>query len=122
MKKGATMKKERPYVKCPDCESGYTLARQALNRLVHLLMIAGADSVSRDGVHPWLREAGICVLSPDMVKLSTGLAGRPPRGLAGHDSIDAWVAADKIVAAAGLPKRWGLCKRCKGSGDIGSRT
>lgn len=102
------------YRACPNCENGYTPAGSALQKILHLLMIAGGSDVS-EPVHPWLREVGIERLSSDMVELSTGLAGRPPVGRGGHDTIDNWVASKKIVAAAGLRKRWGICKSCNGS-------
>jgi hypothetical protein len=100
--------------KCPDCERGYTPAREALDRLVHLLLIAGAGSL-KGKLHPWLTEAGIAAVSPDMAELSTGLAGRPPQGL-GHDAVDGYVAARKIIAAAGLSDSWGICRTCSGTG------
>ena len=99
---------------CPHCESGYTPAGQALHRIAHLLMIAGECGVRGD-IHPWLVEAGINSVSSDMTALSTGLAGRSPIGRLGHDSIDVWSASKKIIKAAGLPSRWGICAHCKGT-------
>jgi hypothetical protein len=105
------------YRECPDCENGSTLAGEALKRLVHLLLIAGECGLQpEEDVHPWLREAGIERVSKDMTALSAGLAGRAPLHRFGHDACDVWTAFRKIVAAGGLPKRWGVCKTCRGSG------
>jgi hypothetical protein len=101
------------YVQCPDCRSGSTASKEALGRLVHLILIAGSDSI-RGAVHPWLREAGINSVGKDFHELTAGLAGRAPRGALGHDGIDRWSATKKIIAAAGLPEGWGTCKTCGG--------
>ena len=101
---------------CPDCDNGYTPAGRALQRLVHLLLIAGGCGLQADeAVHPWLFEAGIERVSADMTRLSAGLAGRAPRHRFGHDDLDLYAACHKIVAAAGLSRRWGICKTCKGT-------
>jgi len=102
------------YRKCPDCENGQTAAGSALEHLVHLILIAGDDSV-RGTVHPWLIEAGVSSLSSDMSELSVGLAGRSPSPFGGHDACDRWSATKAIVKAAGLdPEKWGICKTCGG--------
>jgi hypothetical protein len=51
-----------------------------------------------------------------MTVLSSGLAGRSVAGRMGYDALDQWTALRKVVAAAGLSKRWGICETCKGSG------
>ncbi|MHB1778053.1 MAG: hypothetical protein ACYCU7_19030 [Acidimicrobiales bacterium] len=105
------------YRKCPKCDNGYTVAREYLNGIVHLLLIAGADSI-KGSRHPWLD--GVPHMrseapSPDMAELSAGLAGRKPDPFFGHDSIDRWIATKKIIEAAALdPETWGICTHCKG--------
>ena len=104
------------YRACPDCDNGNTSAGRALRRLVHLLLIAGECGLQEDEeVHPWLREAGIERVSADMTRLSAGLAGRAPLHRFGHDDLDLHAAYHKIVAAAGLSRRWGICKTCRGT-------
>ena len=103
---------------CPDCTRGNTRAGEWLDSIVHLLMIAGSDSV-RGKLHPWLAELGNRHSnhppSPDMAELTTGLAGRPLSFM--HDGLDKYNAYEKIVTAAGLdPKKWGTCQTCKGEG------
>ena len=106
------------YRECPDCDNGYTPAGRALTRLVHLLLIAGECGLNEnEDVHPWLHTAGIEHVSSNMTELSAGLAGRSPLHRFGHDDMDLYTALRKIVAAAGLPKRWGPCKTCKGSAE-----
>ena len=131
---------------CPACDGrGSHASAEALDRLVHLLMIAGRDSMERpvgyDGrptlilnypgapyehrhhhPHPWIVEAGITDVGDRLHELTGGLAGRAPRGPFGHDSCDSWAATRKIIRAAGLPKRWGHCVACKGSGEVADTT
>jgi hypothetical protein len=55
--------------------------------------------------------------SLDIAQFGKGLAGREP-GIGGHDSINHWRAADKVIAAAGLdPDTWGRCLECGGHGS-----
>lgn len=107
------------YRECGACDGrGATAASKRLREIVSLLMISGEDSL-RGRNHPYFTGAnfdGRVVPSPDMAELSGGLAGRPPRDPFGHDSIDAWEAQKKIVAAAGLPETWGTCPVCGGDG------
>lgn len=106
--------------RCPDCEHGYTKAREWLESLTHLLLIAGGDSV-RGKLHPWLSSLESRSTneppSKDMVELTTGLAGRPPGFGNMHDALDRYSAEEKIIQAAGLdPKKWGICQTCQGEG------
>src|SRR3990167_10236577 len=104
---------------CPDCDGrGTHASAQALERLVHLLMIAGRNSQERpvdfDGrprlipnyegaphehshpyPHPWLVEAGIADSGDRLHELTGGLAGRAPRPPFRLDSSDLWGAAGK---------------------------
>lgn len=124
------------YRKCPDCDNGYTPAGTALERIVRLLMIAGSDSLWRPAdfkptglcieiptypgsphkrlfPHPYLVGAGISDPGPDFHELIAGLTGRPAKeNLLG--SGGEWDAMKKILAAAGLPENWGMCKTCGG--------
>jgi hypothetical protein len=101
------------YRKCPDCENGSTKSGEALSHLVHLILIAGGDSLTGK-VHPWLEEAGVSDVGTTMHELTAGLAGRSAAGRLGHDACDRWSAVEKIVVAAGLTKDWGCCLTCKG--------
>lgn len=100
------------YEQCPDCSCGNTESSRALEHLVHLILIAGADSL-KGNLHPWLREAGLDSVGTTLHELTTGLANRSPGGF-GHDACDRWSAQKKIAAAAGLPDDWGICTTCKG--------
>jgi hypothetical protein len=89
-----------------------------LNDLVSLIMLSGEDA-RRGKCHPYFYDAplhntaGDFVPSLDMAELTEGLAGRKASFM-GHDSCDKWSAVNKIVAAAGMPKDWGICKHCGG--------
>ncbi len=100
------------YKKCPDCSNGETAARSCFGTIVSRLMLAGFDS-AKGTYHPYLVEMGCDKPSPDMMELTSGLAGRAP-SVMGHDAIDKWVAVNKIILAAGLTKEWGICQTCKG--------
>lgn len=110
--------------KCPACQGrGSTPAADWLSRIMELLMTAAEESLRNrpQGLHPYL--AQMCNRpsrdpSPDMVELTTGLSGRP-MGPFGHDSSDGWIAARKVVEAAGLdPEEWGFCPGCHGAGHV----
>lgn len=108
--------------KCDPCNgSGETSAMGRLSDLVGLLLLSGADA-AEVRCHPYFRDGdGLHhsrggIPSPDMVELTTGLAGRSPMGRMGHDSCDRWAATAKIIKAAGLSKKWGTCPACKGEG------
>lgn len=108
------------YRKCPECEGGRTSAREYLEALVRLILLVGADA-HRGEQHPYFLnfpvEVPYGVASPDMVELTTGLAGRAPQDgpFGGHDACDLWAATRAIVGAAGLdPKTWGICAHCEG--------
>lgn len=108
---------------CPDCNGrGSTLAMQRLEDLVFLLMMSPED-VRRQKCHPYFQNAPLnntrgIVVSPDIAELTAGLAGRKGDGLFGHDCCDNWSAVRKIVAAAGLKKKWGVCPTCNGEGSV----
>ena len=109
------------YKKCEACDgSGSTSAMLRLEELVRLILLSGSDAI-RGKCHPYFGEMfALCrtqgvTPSPDMIELTTGLAGRGPSGL-GHDACDAWAATGKIVKAAGLQPKWGRCPTCKGDG------
>lgn len=107
------------YKKCQDCENGTTADAEWLEAIVSLILLAGEPKPRAPGAlhpHPYLTH----LLNrpgrnptPRMSELSTGLAGRAP-SVFGHDAIDRWTAQKKIIAAAGLPEDWGICKTCKG--------
>lgn len=113
------------YKKCPDCDSGHTVGGEMLKAIISLIMIAGGDAADgekrkidsgRFWPHPYLHQIGCYsfkTVTPDMAELSAGLAGRSPSFM-GHDSIDNYSARKKIVKAAGLSKRWGICPTCEG--------
>jgi len=99
--------------KCPDCENGVTRSGAALERLVNLILLAGADSLT-GRIHPYLQAAGIEDVGTTMHEVSTGLAGRAPHEFIGHDAIDRWAATKAILKAAGLPEDWTQCRTCQG--------
>lgn len=110
------------YIECEACGGrGSTKSSLALERIVHLMIVAGEDSFSgprpgRTWPHPWITEAGIEHPGDNFHELTTALAGRSPAGRLGHDAIDRWSIQKKIVEAAGLPENWGWCKICDGEG------
>lgn len=107
------------YKECESCKgTGSTTAMQRLEDLVSLLMLSGSDSL-KGKPHPYfnqnwaLHRTGDIAPSKDMAELTSGLAGRElERRVMGHDSIDGWTAAKKIIEAAGLPEKWGYCTVC----------
>ncbi len=107
---------------CPACRgNGETTASNRLGDLVSLLMLSGSDSL-RGKCHPYFYEDPLYrtkeeLCGPDMVELTTALAGRAASFM-GHDSLDKWSAKKKIVAAAGLSEEWGVCQECGGEGTI----
>lgn len=109
------------WVNCLKCDGhGSTIAYRRLLELASLLMLSGSDA-AREQCHPYFQEGFFYYSSgkscgPDMVELTTALAGRSPAPPIGHDSIDKWNAAKKIIAAAGLPVDWGTCRMCSGEG------
>lgn len=115
------------YAQCPHCDGrGLTMGRRRLEDLVRLLLLSGSDAATQIS-HPYFRHPAMVgdtagkVPSKDLADLTTGLAGRPPAGRMGHDAIDSWTAAKKIIAAAGLdPDTWGRCSECGGDGILPS--
>ncbi len=104
------------YQKCRDCDGrGSTASRYALDHLVHLIMIAGENSLHGSVPHPWVQAAGVRDVGDIMYELTTGLAGRA-LGRMDHDGCDRWSAMVKIIEAAGLPEKWGWCEICGGEG------
>lgn len=109
---------------CPDCDGhGTTTALRWVIASAHMLLMLDDDlndqARGRD-MHPYFRDyyttAHGTRPSPEIRELGTGLAGREA-GFLGHDAIDGWTAAKKIIAAAGLdPETWGYCQGCDGSG------
>lgn len=113
------------YAKSHNCAacggSGATTASQRLGDLVSLLMLSGTDAL-RGECHPYFVEAPLYstqgkTCGSDMAELTAGLAGRSPSFM-GHDEFDKLTAAEKIIAAAGLPEEWGACQECNGDGTI----
>jgi len=106
------------YKQCPDCNNGYTTARERLETLARLIMLSGSDS--REGKnHPYFTEDSALNdgvrPSKDMSELTVGLAGRDLGSPFGHDAMDTWSATKKIITAAGLdPEKWGICNTCDG--------
>lgn len=115
---------------CPaGCDNGHTVAGQYLESIVRLLLLAGSDVATRpeEPVHPWLLNipfGGGKKPTPDMIELTTGLAGRSPVDrVIGHDSLDVYTTSRTIIRAAGLVPysdsedgkgAWGICQTCFG--------
>lgn len=108
------------YEECKTCGgSGSTVAKRRLDDLVSLLMLSGSDA-ARGKCHPYLEEAPLyetrsMTCGQDMVELTSALAGRSSSFM-GYDSVARWSATRKIIAAAGLPEKWGTCLGCDGHG------
>lgn len=107
------------YRECPDCENGETSDYRWLHAATYLLGMLG-DNAGRSRIHPWLAAlpfapAGLPCPGPDLAKLTTALAGRPPSPPFGHDACDQHAITRAIIKAAGLPEDWGTCPRCRGS-------
>ena len=82
------------YVECPICHGNPEPEREFLERIV-MDLLRGYKAMTE------IRE------------LTTGLAGRAPAPGLGHDTVDRFVATNKIIEAAGLdPKTWGICPHC----------
>lgn len=111
---------------CSDCGGrGQTAARQWVEQIAHLALIADDDldaqARGRD-LHPWLRESGSVAWgtrpSADYREFGAGLAGRSG-DMGGHDALDRWEATKKLIGAAGLdPEAWGICQACGGHGTL----
>jgi hypothetical protein len=129
------------YRKCSECDAGYSAEYRALERIVHLLLIAGEDSQRRPAdfvpsgrcvniptytgsphnrlyPHPYLIEAGVADPGRELWKVTNALADRGP-GVLGYDCIATWNACEKVLIAAGMTdeearKRWGRCEHCGG--------
>ncbi len=106
------------YKKCPDCSNGYTQARERLEEMAHLLLVAGNDVV-RGKTHPWSSQSAVhgeYRPGRDMLELTDGLAGRKHDGTVfGYDSCARWSTVKAIIKAAGLdPDTWGICPTCEG--------
>jgi hypothetical protein len=126
------------YVKCEDCEGGQKASGWALQRFVHLLVVAGSDSLRRpksfeptpgswqevregraivNFPHPWTVQAGIDDPGTDFHELVKGLAGGGSNqevfGLGGGKN---WEIMKRLLRVAGLRRDWLTCKTCNGSG------
>lgn len=110
---------------CVDCGgNGSTTARRWVAATAHMLLMLDDDLRDQERgrpMHPYFNSYYTTAYgtrpSPDIRELGTGLAGREASFL-GHDAIDGWTAANKIIAAAGLdPDAWGRCAICGGSGE-----
>jgi hypothetical protein len=111
---------DRPCLACNG--QGVTPARQRLSDLVSLLLLSGEDSLKGRN-HPYFERmngllAHRLVPTPDLAELTSGLSRPIGRERPwGHDSLDRYLAVEKIIWAAGLdPAAWGLCQACQGSG------
>ena len=108
------------YRKCPSCEGGYGPGYKELEALVRLILLAGESATSGKPPHPYLRQWGIGFNAPlpkELAAVASGLAEREPFGPFGYDSVAAWVATKKIVAAAGLDaEAFSACQHCGGHG------
>ncbi len=103
----------------PDCQryTGRTPARALAEAAINLILIAGEDAAKGGSLHPWASRIGgetFTRVGFDATELSIGLAGRGPFLPFGHDSVDRYVAVEKLIVAAGLPKTWGYCPVCGG--------
>ena len=127
---------------CPECEGrGTNASYRALDTIVRLLLLAGANSAERPKdfkpngrsqnfggklyPHPWLVELSCWPIDDpgdELHLLTTALCGREASRPFGHDALDQFNAIRSIVKAAGQdPETWGICKACNGQGWDQSR-
>jgi hypothetical protein len=110
------------YKKCRHCDNGETIDYKWLHAATYIIGMLGNEAARpRDEIHPWLQSLPLAPEgrrkpTKEMAKLTTGLAGRAPDGVFGHDAIDQWRIMKKVIKAAGMPKDWGVCPYCKGTG------
>lgn len=98
------MSQDMSTTECPTCEgTGETPARSYLHEKIGK-MLHGLAYVAKDAL-------------PEYTKFTTGLAGRAPDRIIGHDELDRHTAIKKVIIAAGLdPDKWGVCPDCSGDG------
>jgi hypothetical protein len=122
---GYVMPEELELPTCSDCGgAGSTPAARWVLATAHMLLMLDDDLAAQARgreMHPYFHSYYTTAYgtrpSPDIREFGTGLAGREASFL-GHDSIDGWRAARKIIAAAGLdPDVWGICPTCSGTGN-----
>jgi len=126
------------YVPCPDCVSGQTMEGWALQRLVHLMIVIGGDSLRRpkdfvktpgrcqvlneNGVqvnypHPWTVNAGIDDPGSKFHELVMGLTKEKDRSrVFGLGSRAQYDIMKRLLKAAKLKLEWLTCKTCGGEG------
>jgi len=105
------------YKKCPHCAEGTggTYDGKIFEHFLRLLFLAADPTMNRERLHPQLvgfidRPGG-----EELYELAKGLSGGEPSFL-GFCSTAQYRAAKKILEAAGMPEKWGWCKKCDGSG------
>lgn len=110
---------------CPAggaCEGGQTTARAWVEEIAHLALMLDDDRHAQAAgrpMHPYFNSVpGHGRPGPEIAEFGTGLAGRESRSPFGHDAIDRWTAAKRLITAAGLPERWGICPQCDGNGSV----
>lgn len=106
------------YKKCPDCRNGHTVAREYLERIVSLLLMADDDAQS-GRQHPYFSsfmftdKTAEPELMREIVRPLVGEDHYDTRTF-GHDAINNWRAVSAALKAFGLPDGWGVCVTCDG--------
>jgi hypothetical protein len=111
--------------KCPDCEAGGTAAYEWLQTVAYVIagLADDADSEARGrDMHPWLRPLGEISYNhtakrpgPQFAEFANGIAPEAKPSLFGRDIYRVQRA---LIAAAGLPERWGICPTCDGHASL----
>lgn len=110
--------------KCPACSYGVTTAREQLEGLVGLLLLA-ADGAGSGRSHPYFEDLERLVGLPhgpagkDLLDLAAGLAEPYQPFLGSYCGMARYKATRRVIQAAGLdPDRWGICPACGGDGCV----
>lgn len=124
---GYLMPDELSEARCPDCRNGGTAAYDWLQKVAYV--IAGlADDGQREqelgrDMHPWLVPLRQISYGYDTPRPSAQFAEFAD-GLAPNVQGDRIMGRDvygmqrALIAAAGLPERWGICPTCDGYGSV----
>lgn len=105
---------------CTAChQRGATPAHQWLVACCQMISMLGDDLYAQQQgrpMHPYFDHfystARGTRPTPDIAELIEGLTGRELHPL----SSNGWTIANKVIAAAGLPEKWGWCTACDGEG------
>ncbi len=100
---------------CDECGGRCSTEGEALLHALALRLETAAYDAKRGALHPYTQGLGIRrPLTHDIVELVEGLTGKP---LESHcHSSQRYEIQQAFLKAAGVPERWGVCRRCDGEG------